>query len=495
MLACHKWHAIGSKAAVLWTDIDFAHQGGFAPVLLIRSLGAPIRLYGRLDEDNMLSTVITDNGARISELDLWVGTQVSHPTPVLQSILAVDMPQVRVLSLFREGYTGGNGLMLIADANVRASFPVLKAMLLEGFLFVPTHALPQLTHLHLAWLDEIDPSSILDLLRNTPALEVLDIIQSRESTAPQALAMRRSSVILPRLHSASIWALTMTTVRSLMTRLEVPNLASLRLSAILAKSGALLSTPLIPASLAARTPVNRLAFDMLGNFATFCAAFYGADLSFSMHINAGTIPDPAETSTWTSDDLPAILPLSAVDELHFGAELWPGVGELLLLRLAAHMPAVSTLVIKHNQGHSSDEDTVTDGLMHLARAVAALLANEVLFPRLAHLELVVGDIPHGFCDLLVPTLAQRDLGGRRLRRLCIRVDDLLSARWAMKWMGQAKPDYRETSIREHVDSVSIGETKKKRGHAGEADEEPTKTLGWGQWKDCVQPARHDYWRE
>ena len=496
MLVCHKWHVIASQAALLWTDIDFKHQGSFAPVLLTRSLGAPIRLCGRLDKDNVLLTVITDNGARISELDLCVGTKVSHPTSVLQSILAVDMPQVRVLSLFRGRYNGEAGLKLVADANAPAPpFPALKVMLLEGFLFVPAHSLLQLTHLHLAWLDGVDPSSILDLLRSTPALEVLDIIKSHEYTGPQNLPTRRwTSVNLPRLHSVYMWSLATITVHQLMTRLEVPNLASLRLSSISAKSGTLLSTPLVPGSLAART-VNRLAFDVVGNFTAFYAALYGADLSLSMNVTAHTVSDPAERASWALDDFPALFefPLAGVDELHFQTQLWPGVGEPILLRLAAHTPALSTLVIRHNQGY---EDTLTDGLMSLARAIAALLANKALVPRLAHLELIVGDIPHGFCDLLVPGLAQRDLDGRRVRRLCVRVNDALLARWSMKWMGQAKPDYREASIREHVDFVSIGETK-KRGHTGhgEAGEEPTDTLGWGQWKGCVQPARHDYWRE
>ncbi len=62
MLVCHKWHAIGSQAASLWTDIDFARQGAFAPVLLTRSLGALIRLCGSLDGDNILTKVVTDHG-------------------------------------------------------------------------------------------------------------------------------------------------------------------------------------------------------------------------------------------------------------------------------------------------------------------------------------------------------------------------------------------------------------------------------------------------
>ncbi len=361
MLVCHKWHAIGSQAASLWTDIDFACQGAFAPVLLTRSLGAPIRLCGRLDGDNTLQKVITDHGERIRELDLWVGAGFSHPMPVLQSILAVDMPRVRVLSLSRKSSSVGEGpASVITDADTPASFPTLKAMLLQGFLLVPTHVLPQLTHLNLTRLDDVNPSSILKLLKNTPALEVLDVIQCREYTAPPNSAAPSSSVILLRLHSVYMWCLTSATVHDLMARLEAPSLASLRLSSIFAMSGALLSTPLIPRSLSTRT-VNRLAFDLGGNFTSFHTVFHGNDLSLAMGINAIGVQD-IERASWAFDDFPTILPLCCVEELHFQAQEWD-VADDLLPHLAARMPMVSTLFVKHNERTSRDEDSDTDGLM------------------------------------------------------------------------------------------------------------------------------------
>ncbi|PIL30001.1 hypothetical protein GSI_07912 [Ganoderma sinense ZZ0214-1] len=498
MLVCHKWYAIGSQAASLWMDIDCARHGAFAPVLLTRSLGAPIRLCGLLNPqtDNMLSAVVADNGPRVCELDLWVGSKLSHTTSILQSILAVDMPRLRILSVSRlgSGSANVNGLTVVADPDAPARFPALEAMLLGSFLFVPAHALPQLTHLHLAWLDDIDPSRILDLLRNTPALQVLDVIQSSEYTSPQQpVKPRWASVFLPRLHSVYLWSLASTTVHALMTHLEAPSLASVRLESIRAKSGALVSTPLIPDTLAART-VTRLAFDLNGVFSSFCAAFHGPDLSLSMDIKASGMQDTAQASRWAFDDFPAILSLSGVDELHFQAHVWPDAGADLLLHLAARMPAVSTLVVKHSRSTSTGDDD-TEGLMDLARAVVALLSSDdpVLFPSLAHLELIVGDIPEGFCEILAPALAQRALDGRRLRKLRVRLDYAYQARLAMRWMFEAEPDYSGTGVYEHVDSVKI-DKKKSIGRAGDEDgEELSNMVGWGEWRDSVQPARHEYW--
>ncbi|KAI1787674.1 hypothetical protein LXA43DRAFT_703815 [Ganoderma leucocontextum] len=494
MLVCHKWHAIGSRAAFLWTDIDFARQGTFAPVLLTRSLGSLICLCGRLDGENMLETVIKDHGARIRELDVLVDKPFNTmPVRRLQSILSVDMPRVRLLSLSGEKYGVAQGSTVITDAP--ASFPALSAMLLENFLFVPAHALPQLTHLHLAGLDEVDPSSILHLLRNTPALEVFDIIECVEFTSPPGAAAPPSSVILPRLHSVYIWCLTSTTVHSLMTRFEAPNLACLRLSSIDARSGTLLSTPLIPGALATRA-INRLALDLGSSLATFRTVFHGNDLSVTMDINAMRTTEE-ERSSWAFDDLPTILPLSCVEEFHFQVQLWgTAQGLRVLPHLAARMPMVSTLIIKYN-AERDDEDT--DGLMDLAWAVVALLEsnNPVLFPHLTHLELIVSDIPPELCEHIAPALAQRDGDGRRLQKLHIRLDDRHWFRWAMKWMYQTEPDYRETGILDHVDSVKIG--TKKSGRSADDDDsdrdESTHRLGWGEWTDGVQRVRHDYWQE
>ena len=497
MLVCHKWHEIGSQAASLWTEIDFNRQGAFAPVLLARSLGTPILLRGCLDEDSPLKTVIADHGARIQELDLWVGAKLSNQAPVLQSILAVDMPRLRILSLSSGGPDTGERATVITDSDAPTSFPALEAMLLERFLFVPTHALPQLTHLHLAWVDDVDPSSILDLLKNTPALEVFDIIQCWEFTPPPDSAPpppRTSLVLLPRLHSVYMWSLATTTVHDLMTHVEAPNLASLRLSSIRAMSGALLSTPLIPGTLAART-VNRLAFDLGGDFATFRTAFHGKNLSLTIDIRATGAQD-ADASRWAFDDFPTILALSGVEEFHFQAGWWDSGAEHLLPHLAARMPNVSTLFVRHNDRDRDSEDT--ERLMGLARVVVALLESDspILFPHLAHLELIVNDIPQDFCALIAPALAGRDLDGRRLRKLRVRLDDTHWFRWSIKWVHQTEPDYAETGVYDHVDSVKIGKDKRERsGAEGDDESTNTNTLGWGQWRDSVQPRQHGYWVE
>ena len=485
MLVCHKWHEIGLQAASLWTDIDFARRGAFAPILLSRSLGASIRLSGYLDEEDTLRTAIMDHRARIRELDLWVAVKFSNLVPVVQSILAADMPRVRILSLSYDGQRSA----IIVNSDAPVSLPALEAMLLRNLLFVPAHVLPQLTHLHLAWLNRVDSSSILNLLRNTPALEVFDAIQCQEFTAP-ANSAPPTTLFLPRLHSVYIWSMTSTVVHDLMTRLETPNLASLRLSSIFARSGTWLSTPLIPSSLVART-ISRLAFDVGGNFSHFRANFHGNDISLTMDISATEVQD-TERSRWAFDVFPTILPLSSVEEFHFQARRWDMIrgAEHLLPHLAARMPNVSTLFIKHNERmHKGDKAR----LMDLARVIVALLESDspVLFPHLAHLELIVSDIPWEFCQLIARALAKCDLDGRRLRKLRIWLDDRYRERWNTRRRYGMEPNFGGIGIQSHVDSVKIGE--RKIGRSGKCDEESSNTLGWGEWRDRVRPRRHDYW--
>ncbi|PIL30005.1 hypothetical protein GSI_07916 [Ganoderma sinense ZZ0214-1] len=513
MLVCYKWHTIGSQAASLWTDIDFVRQGALAPVLLTRSLGAPIRLCGNLDGDNVLSTVVTDNGVRICELDLSVAADLPHPLPTVQSILAVDMPRIRVLSLTLTDFKYGNATMVVAHPAALPRFPALEAMLLERFLLIPTHPLPRLTHLHLASLYGINSSSILDLLRNTPALEVLHVVKSGEYIVPQDWATRRwDSVFLPRLYSVYLSRTASTTIHDLMTHLEAPNLAVVTLSSISAHTGTLVSRTLIPSSLAART-VTRVAINVTGKFAAICTAFHGPNLSLSIGISSGNnMRNAMEITGWAYDDLPALLPFHTVDELHFQAELGRHrVGAALLPTMAARMPTVSTLAIKYDE--RSPERRTSDAAMGLARAVAALLSGSgdgtrrglgtdaetdspVLLPRLAHLEFIVATIPQGFCELLVPALAQRARDGRRLKTLRIWLGGVnRGAGAAMKEVDQVEASYEDTGIFEHVDSVKIDQ-REKTGPADEPEdsEEPTSNrLRWGEWTDCVRTPEHDYW--
>ena len=157
----------------LWTDIDFQRRRTLVPVLLARSLGTAVHLRGSLTrEDKTFETVIRNNATRIRELDL----RIEASSPTFQAILAVDMPQVRVLCVFYKDTNPGLPDPPVLNCTT-TSFPSLRAVLLQNFLFVPTHFLLQLTHLHLYNLYNRYASNILDLLRNTPTLEVLDVVR------------------------------------------------------------------------------------------------------------------------------------------------------------------------------------------------------------------------------------------------------------------------------------------------------------------------------
>ena len=506
MLVCHKWHAIASKTPSLWTDIDLVHHDTFAPLLLNRSLGASIRLCGCLRRGSTFQTIIANNATRIRELDVYGEGDFFDPVPtsVLGAFLAVGLPRVHVLSVsFETGFTVANTSASVSLINAPVCLPVVKAMFLNNTLFVPAHILPQLTHLCLVNLDNIEIYNILNLLRNAPTLEMLDIKRLYPLEFPHHSATTSLSVSLPGLHSVYVSNVTSATGRHLLTPLEVPNLASLELQRVTVspRDGILPSMPLFPSTLVLRA-INRLAFDF-GDRGFTCTAHHKNDLSLVM--NVVMYLSEAEKRAWLFNNFPTMLPLPGVEEFHFQAFAWYTVAKDLLSHLAARMPMVSTLVLKHH-ARSDDKDDSEGGVVDFALAVVAILEGgaghgspEPLFPNLAHLELIVNVIPIELCELLAATLVQRDRDGRRLRKLRIRVDSEHVSAWKERWThsGEPEPNYEETGIFRHVDSGAIyprqGGDLVCDGEPDE-DEENSDRLGWGKWKDCVQRVDHGYWQ-
>ena len=103
----------------------------------------------------------------------------------------------------------------------------------------------------------------------------------------------------------------------------------------------------------------------------------------------------AEWTRWAFIHVPTTLRLSGIEELHFQAHEWE-VPQALLPRLAAYMPAVTTLVIKHRYNENMENH------MEMARTVVRILESDdpVLFPDLAHLELIARNVPQAFRELL-----------------------------------------------------------------------------------------------
>ncbi|PIL30013.1 hypothetical protein GSI_07924 [Ganoderma sinense ZZ0214-1] len=392
------------------------------------------------------------------------------------------MPQVRTLCLSREyARADPTGAATVLQLNsAQASFPSLRAILLTGVLFVPTHVLPRLTHLHLARMAQVDASTILDLLRNTPALEVLEI-KSRDVLATPEFGHNLFAARLPP---------------SLAERTHLPFDFRLHVN-----GGTLLSVPPLPRALATH-PMRRLAFDV-GSDSDFNPSFHaalhgsGASLAIGLHAH-NVLHTGTEWAQWMLTDLPTTLPLSGIEEFHIRAREWHAP-EDVLPHLAVYMPAVSTLLIKHethDDDYDYDDGDDTDGHMELARVVARVLTSDgpVPLPALAHVELIVGSIPLAFCELLARALGHRDVGGRRLQRLRIRVDDehYDSFRWRV--MGGRVSEYRKTGIFDHVDVCEIPDGSSD-GAGHEPNDGDTQRLGWGKWRDCVQQARHEYWEE
>ncbi|PIL30027.1 hypothetical protein GSI_07939 [Ganoderma sinense ZZ0214-1] len=295
--------------------------------------------------------------------------------------------------------------------------------------------------------------------------------------APPNLDAISSPVSLPRLQNAHISHSTSSVVHYLMAALDAPSLAWLDLT-VYVSGGTLL----------------------LSDFPFFHAALHGSGVSLAIGLHAHNVPR-AEWAQWTLTGFPATLPLSGVEEFHIQARQWDAP-EGALPHFAAYMPQVSTLLIK-NEPCDDDDDVGdgdnTEGHMELARVVARVLTSDrdgpvtVLFPHLAHLELIVSSIPLAFCELLARALAHREEGRRRRRRLRIRVDEELfdPFRWKMRWMGWREPEDRKTGIFD-VDHVDVCEIADDFVDGSGGDEQ---RLGWGKWRDCVQRAAHEYWQE
>ncbi|KAM5542316.1 hypothetical protein V8D89_004189 [Ganoderma adspersum] len=335
-------------------------------------------------------------------------------------------------------------------------------------------------------MDRVNATNVLGLLRNTPALEFLDIGSSGFVVPPNSTAIP-SSVSLPRLQSSCLSRLASTVVSYLMTALEVPSLAYLDLSIVFATRRALPSTPLLPDALTTRT-MRRLALDVESDFASFHAKLHGSGTSLKVDLSTFGIPDE-ERPQWAVAFRAMLPPLSAIEECHVQASQWAAPYDLLP-HLATCMPMVSTLLIKHDLSDDDGDEEDVEGHMALARTVARVLESDspVLFPQLTHLHLIVACIPRAFCKVLARALAHRAAASQRLEKLRIRIDDEYSFQWKLKWMeGRRKPDLRKTGIFDHVDVCEISDD------FADDDDDPQR-LGWGSWKDCVQRTSHEYWR-
>ncbi|KAM5530719.1 hypothetical protein V8D89_015612 [Ganoderma adspersum] len=335
-------------------------------------------------------------------------------------------------------------------------------------------------------MDRIDASTILDFLRNTPALESLDIICS-ELTVPLNSTTISSPIALPHLQSACISGLASAVVHYLMTALEVPGLAFLDLSGISVTRETLFSTPLLLRALATHT-MRCLTFDVHGGLTTFCTTLHGTDVYLGISLYTLNLPY-AEWTQWVCTDFSTMLPLSGIEEFHLQAGRWQ-VLHNILPHLAMCIPAVAALLIKHDPGHEGLHED--DGLVALAWTLTHVLESDspVLLPRLAHLEFIVHRIPLVFCELLASALKRRDEAGQRLRKLRIRVDDKHLFRWKLalgRMDGVRESDYRKTGIFDHVDVCEILDDFVE-------DDGDLQRLGWGRWKNCVERARHEYWR-
>nr|VWP02192.1 Yersiniabactin-iron ABC transporter permease ATP-binding protein YbtQ [Ganoderma boninense] len=334
-------------------------------------------------------------------------------------------------------------------------------------------------------MEQVDASTVLCLLMNTPALESLDIISS-ELIVPLDCT---SPVTLPCLKSVHISHLTSAEVHYLMAALDVPALALLDLPTVFMGGATLLALPLLPHALATHR-MRRLAFNVDRDFGSVDIALHGPGVSLSMHLHAYDA-QKAERVQWALTAFPTTLPLSGVEELHIQASQ-RDASEDLLLRLAVYMPEVSTLLIRHDprDDYGDDYENV-EGHVALARMVARVLTSDspVLFPRLAHLELIVSSTTLALCRLLARALAHRDESGRRLRKFCIRLDDEYLFHWKLMWEGKRKPNYKETGIFDHVDVCEVPDEFEDSSGGDE------QRLEWGRWRDCVQRTTHEYWRE
>ena len=138
----------------------------------------------------------------------------------------------------------------------------------------------------------------------------------------------------------------------LMTALEVPAIAFLGLAGIDVDKRIPLRTPL-PVALATHT-MRRLAFEVDNNFGFFHTAFHGDGVSLAIELHANCFASLVERKQWAFTEFLTMLSLSNIEELHIQVCNWEAHQEILL-HLAAHMPAVSTLLIRVKHPPSDPE--------------------------------------------------------------------------------------------------------------------------------------------
>ena len=443
MLVCRKWHSIAIKTASLWTEIDLVERPSSASCLLERSRAALIRLRANLDETEgqVVKSILSLHGDRVSELELSGPARAQLEA---HGSLDISMPKLRQLKLTFYPLGG--------DTSTRTHFaspersPSLRALLLSRTLWLPTGVVPNLTHILLKDMKNVDVSLIWNLLCSTPMLEVFEMSSNVGLTVTRG-PTPASPLTLPRLQGLTVTGAYTDAVHYLVSRLELPNVTAVSYGFLFAKSGTLLER-LLPRSLATHTP-TRVTLVIGGDYHCFTAGFQAdastVTISYISPSDEAIIPPFEERRQWPFATFPALLSLAHVTTFRFSSAVWDPD---CLLRLGAHFANVTELSLMVTSHGHFDPDKAMELGVALSRA---LLADDpVVFPKLRSLDVDAVDLPRAFIDVLVPALAKRERDGRRLRLLCVHVGAL----WPAEWGRDVHEDLKETGLFDNVDGGS-----------------------------------------
>ncbi|PIL30028.1 hypothetical protein GSI_07940 [Ganoderma sinense ZZ0214-1] len=474
MLVCRRWHSIAIQTASLWTEIDLAARPSSAIYFLERSRADPFRLRANIDEteNQQVQSIIRHQRHRISQLALR-GPSSAQPE-AHASLADVAMPVLRQLTLTFEPRSR-------ADPSTRAHFakpehvPALRALLLSGALWVPVGIVPSLTHILVKNMKNVSVSLIWNLLCNTPMLEVFEMSSNTGLAVARSLTPSSgSSLTLPRLRCLTITCAYTNVVHYLVSRLDLPSINAVSFEFLFVQSGTLLER-LLPGSLAAHTP-TRVTLVIGGDHHTFTAGFQGDGSTVTLsYFNSSdeTTPPPEERRQWPFTTFPTLLSLARVTTFRLSSSVWEP--QDCLLRLGAHLGSVTELCVMLDPNHDGSFNAAM--ALRLARALArALLADDpVVFPNLRSLDIDTVDTSRDFIAVLMPALAKRDLDGRRLRHLCVRIGAL--------WPGDPHEDLRATGLFNRVDE----------GSCRRSDYSSRRNWEREIRHDMPRPPTHGYW--
>ncbi|KAI1791281.1 hypothetical protein LXA43DRAFT_1011957 [Ganoderma leucocontextum] len=442
---CSSWRAIALASSQLWYHIVdnnvgwpsqpkmFLHRSRFSDIHVYTSLPDALR-----NTHSVWRKIIPRHARRVRELHLFVDNVI--PIEYLLTC-TFSLPVLEFLTLT----AGGEGFFAQALLpHLPLIFGVLasnvKAMALgPNVPFFPGNSFPNLINLQLRGISRSVASTgrLLDLLSNTPRLETFELLSPSHDLDLDTQTANHPPVALKHLKVFWISSVASTPAFSLLSKLELPAVSTVRLTELYAKSD---QSPPVPRSVLPLSHMGLTDLDILEG-----GKPAGRDTPFNLHFLAHGARAGTDTGLWVNFRFwrPHICSSRQLKEQYSHEEyvFWSvfttlptlGVTALRLSTLSpAHLrraalivggervPALESLVVRSQKSGSATENSAA--VDRLARILAPFESEPgcgdagQAVPRLGSLTIELNRAwKRGMGDVLVRTLEGRKLSGHPLR--------------------------------------------------------------------------------